>query len=76
MTKMTATPIYGKILQKASPPEPESRWPWDLVCRIRVVGPTKFVQMMILGWPWLTKRPGQIRFLMHLNGIFFEKLIF
>ena len=25
--------------------------PWDLVCSIWDVGPTKFVQMMILGWP-------------------------
>ena len=35
-------------------------------------GPTKFVQMIILGWPWPTKRQGQICFLMHLNGIFLK----
>ena len=49
MTKMAATPIYGKNPKRSSSPEPEGRWPWDLVCSIRVVGPTKFVQMMILG---------------------------
>ena len=43
-----------KTLKKSSSPEPEGRWPWDLVCSIGVVGPTKFVQMMILGWPWPT----------------------
>ena len=34
MTKMTAKPIYGKNLLKASSPELEGRWPWDLVCSI------------------------------------------
>ena len=43
-------PYMVKTLQKSSSPEPEGRWPWDLVCSIGVVGPTKFVQMMILGW--------------------------
>ena len=38
---------------------------WDLVCSIRVVGPTR-----------PTKRQGQICFLMHLNGKISEKLIF
>ena len=47
-------PYMVKTLKKSSSPEPEGRWPWDLVCSIRVVGPTKFVQMMILGWPWPT----------------------
>ena len=41
MTKMTATPIYGKNHYKSSP-EPESLWYWDLVCSIGDVGPTKF----------------------------------
>ena len=49
MTKMAATPIYGKKTLQKSSPEPEYRWPWDLVCSIWVVWPTKFVQMMILG---------------------------
>ena len=39
-------------------------------------GPTKFVQMMILGWPWPTIRQGQICFLMHLNVIFICKVDF
>ena len=68
MTKMAATPIYGKIFQKSSSPEPKGQWPWDLVCLNGDVGPTKFVQMMILGWPWPTKCQGQVCFLMHLNG--------
>ena len=34
-----------KTLSKCSPPEPESRLPWDLVCSIGDVGPTKFVQI-------------------------------
>ena len=54
MTKMADTPIYGKKLLKISSPEPEGQWPWDLVCSIGDVGPTNFVQMMILGWPWPT----------------------
>ena len=37
MTKMAAMPIYGKNPSKI------------LVCSIGDVGPTKFVQMMILG---------------------------
>ena len=32
--------------------------------------------MMILGWPWPTKRQGQICLLMHLNEKISEKLIF
>ena len=54
MTKMAATPIYGKNLLKSSSQESEGQRPWDLVCSIGDVGPTKFVQMMILGWPWPT----------------------
>ena len=44
MTKVAAMPIYGK---KPST-EPEGWGPWELVCSIRDVGPTKFVQMIIL----------------------------
>ena len=76
MTKMTVMPIYGKTPLKIFYPEPEGWWPWDLVCSIEDVGPTKLVQMMSLGWPWPTLCQGQIWFLMHLNGIFFEKLFF
>ena len=49
MTKIAATPLYSKNPLKISSLEPESRLPWDLVCSIGDVGPTKFVQMMILG---------------------------
>ena len=35
-------------------PHPEGWCPWDLVYSIGDVGPTKFFQMMILGWPWST----------------------
>ena len=75
MNKMAATPIYGKNPLKSSP-EPEGRWPWDLVCSMGDVGPTKFVQMMIIGWPWPTLRQGQICSLVHLNGNISEKLSF
>ena len=54
MTKMAATSIYGKNPFRSSSPEPESQWPWDLVCSIGDVGHTKFVKMMILAWPWPT----------------------
>ena len=47
-------PYIVKTLKKSLSPEPEGRWPWDLVCSIGGVGPTKFVQIMILGWPWPT----------------------
>ena len=54
MTEMTAMPIYGKNIFKSSSPEAEGPWPWDLVCIIWDMGPTKFVQMMILSWSWPT----------------------
>ena len=41
MTKMAAMPIYGKTPLKYSSREPEGRWPWDFVCSIGDVGPTK-----------------------------------
>ena len=47
MTKMAAMPIYDKSPLKSSP-EPEGRYPWDLACSIWDVGPTKFVQIMLL----------------------------
>ena len=46
---MAATPIYGKNPLKSSSPEPESRWALDFVCSSGDVGPSQFVQMMILG---------------------------
>ena len=47
MTKMAATPIYGKNPLKIF--FSRTRRPMDLVCSIGDVWPTKFVQMMILG---------------------------
>ena len=52
----------------SSPLEPKGQWPWDLVCSIGDVGPTRFAQMINLGWPWPTLWQGQIWFLMHLFG--------
>ena len=54
LSKMADMPIYGKNPLKSSYPEPEGWWPWDLVYNIFDVVPTKFVQMMILSWPWPT----------------------
>ena len=68
MTKMAATPIYGKNLKKSSSPEPKGRWPWKLVCSIGCSSTTKFVQMMTLSWPWPILRQGQLWSLMLLYG--------
>ena len=54
MTKIADIPIYGKNPLKSFFQEPEGWWPWDLVCNILDVGPTIFIQMVILGWPWPT----------------------
>ena len=43
LTKMAATPIYGKNLLNSSSPETEGGCPWDLVCSIGDVEPTKIV---------------------------------
>ena len=51
--RLPPRPYMVITLQKSSP-EPEGWWPWDLVCSIEGVRPTKFVQLMILGWPWPT----------------------
>ena len=48
--------------------EAEGQWPWDLVCSIGDVGPTRFAQVINLGWPWPSLWQGQIWFLMHLFG--------
>ena len=63
MTKMAATPIYGKK-NLFFPPEPEDWRPWDLVCWLGLGD----VQMMIIGGPWPTYHQGQSCFLLHLNG--------
>ena len=51
MAKMTATPIFSETCLKSSFPEAEGRCHWDLVCSIGDVGPTKLVQIIILGRP-------------------------
>ena len=51
MTKMAAAPKYGKNRLKTSTPEPEGLPLGNLVCSIGDLGPTKFVQMMIIGCP-------------------------
>ena len=52
MTKVAATPIYGKNPLKIF----FSRTRKLLTCGLGIgdVGPTKFVQMMNLSWPWPT----------------------
>ena len=49
MTKMATTPIYGKNPLKIFFSGTRRQMTWDLVCSFGDVGPTKFVQMMILG---------------------------
>ena len=49
MKKMATMRIYGKNSLLSSSLEPKGHWPWDLVCRIGDVGPTRLAQMMNLG---------------------------
>ena len=44
-------PYMGKTLQKSSP-KSAGRWHSYFIYSITDLGPTKFVQMMILGWSW------------------------
>ena len=60
MTNMAAMPIYDKNLKKSSSPEPINRWLWNLVCSIVYESTTNDVQIMTLGWPWLSLSQGQI----------------
>ena len=48
MIKMAAMPIYGKNPLKIFFSRTRKPVTWDLVCSSGDVGPTKFVQMMIL----------------------------
>ena len=53
MTKMADMPLYGKkpfknILQN---PKADDLWTWYVTFEMWGL-PIKFVQMMILGWPW------------------------
>ena len=57
-----------KTFKKSSSLEPNSRWPWKLVCSIGYSSTTKFVQMMTLGWPWPILRQGLTWSLMLLYG--------
>ena len=52
MTKMAARPILYmvKTFQKSSSPEPVGRFPRNLVCSIGDSSPSKFAQMMTIGW--------------------------
>ena len=75
MTKVAATPIYSKTLQKSSSSEPKGQWlcgfvAWYVALGTR--GPSYFVQMMTLGWPWPILQRGQIWSLMLFYG---EKLL-
>ena len=49
ITKMATKPIYGKHIQISSSLEPKRQWPWDLLCSIEDVVPTRFAQMINLG---------------------------
>ena len=62
MTKMATMPILGKTLLISSTLEPKGQWPWDLVCSIGDVGPTRFAQRMNLDWPWSFLPQSQIWF--------------
>ena len=61
-------PYMVKTLPKSSSPKPASRWPLNWVYSIKDLGPTHFVQMMILGWPWPTLQQGQLCSLTLLYG--------
>ena len=73
---MTTMPIYGKTLKKSSSPVPLGWLPWSLVCSIKWLGTTKFVQMVTLGLPWLIFLEGQIWSLRLLNGDTVKHCIF
>ena len=68
--------IYGKNLKKSSSLEPNSRWSWNLVCSIGSLSTTKFLQMMILGWPWPILQQVQIWCFMLLYGKKLKQWIF
>ena len=67
-TRWPSCPYMVKTLQKSSSLEPKGQWPWALVCIIRALGPSKFVQMMTLVWPWPILWQDQIWSLMLYMG--------
>ena len=77
MTKMAAMPIYGKNLKNfLLNPKADDLETWYAALGARVLYCTKTVQMMILGWPWLILRQGQIWSLMLLYGKNVKQRIF
>ena len=68
MTKMASRPIYGNNFKTSPSSEQSGRWPWNLVYVIGYSSTTKFVQLMILDWPWPFLWHDQICFLMLLHG--------
>ena len=51
MTKMATAPIYGKNSLNIFFSGSKGPMALDLVCGIGDVGPTRFAQMMNIGWP-------------------------
>ena len=49
MTKVAAMPNMVKTFKYIFTPEPVDRWPWNLVCSVRYMSTSKFVQMVTLG---------------------------
>ena len=72
MTNMATMLIYGKKLKKSSSLEPNSRWPYMLVCNIKYSSTTKIVQMMTLSWPCPILWQGQIWSLRPKNVCMFQ----
>ena len=66
--RLPPRPYIVKTLQKSSSPESKGQCPWALICSIGALSPSKFVQMLTLGWPWPILRQGQIWCLMLLYG--------
>ena len=61
-------PIYGKNTSTSSSPEPRKLQGWILFYSIGGLSPTKFVQMIILGWHFTFLWQGQICVPVHLYG--------
>ena len=53
-TKMAAMPIYAKTIKNMYLffSKPTGRKSWNLVYNKKDSDPTKFVEMIMLGWPW------------------------